>query len=242
MKLGLVVSLVAALGCTKGSDAPRAALGTERGDCRPAAEKGGIGSCDPGLLCLSNLCVRPPPADCQAIADQLASIELGNYAEPAARAPVVTKYKDACQKAFVSKEQGACIEKATDKWAAMQCAPAMFPEMKSTNDGTCGQVMTRIKSLIDKQMGTSADANATKMIGAMMDVMRQSCEQDGWPDELKKCIVHSSNDDALATCNNQMPPAIQQKIAERMQKAMTENMPQTPPMPTPEAPPSPPSP
>ncbi|MDX2091343.1 MAG: hypothetical protein SFX73_26020 [Kofleriaceae bacterium] len=235
MKLGVVVvCLLAALGCTKSSDAPpRAARGTERGDCRPAVDKGGLGTCDPGLLCLSNLCVRPPPADCQKVADHVASIELGNYAEPEARAPVVTKLKAACEKAFVSKEQGDCVEKATDKWAAMQCAPTMFPEMKSTNDGMCGQVMARVKALIEKQMGPSADANATKMVGSMMEVMRQSCEQDGWPDELKKCIVQSSDDDAMAACNSQMPPAIQQKIADRMQKAMMESMPQTPPMPTP---------
>src|SRR4051812_45288828 len=100
MKLALVVA-VGLFGCQHnrdvGDDRTQVALGKERADCR--ADK----TCDPGLLCLSNLCVRPPPADCQVVADQLASLDLGNYAEPEERAPVVAKYKGQCETLYVSK-------------------------------------------------------------------------------------------------------------------------------------------
>ncbi|HVK83980.1 MAG TPA: hypothetical protein VM513_07725 [Kofleriaceae bacterium] len=238
MTLRLVAALTLFIGCTQSDAPPRAARGTERGDCRPAAEKGAVGTCDPGLLCLSNLCVRPPPADCSAVGERLASFDLGNYAEPDARVPVVAKYKAACEKAFVSKEQGDCIAKADSNWAAKDCAPAMFPELKSTDTSLCGQVMVKIKALIDKQMGTtSADPSTAKLIAAMTDVMRQSCEQDGWPDALKQCLASANDDDAMTACNSQMPPSVQQKISERMQKAMSENM-QTMPPPPPPPPPS----
>ena len=55
-------------GKANGSAAP--VVGQERGDCRPDR------SCDPGLTCLSNLCVRPPtasPPTCAASARAPAS-------------------------------------------------------------------------------------------------------------------------------------------------------------------------
>src|ERR1043165_8492451 len=108
----VIVALAAAGGCkedrAQGQGDSRAALGKERGDCKPNKV------CDKGLWCLSTLCGRPPPADCKAVGETLASMELGNYAEPETRAPVVAKYQAACDKAFVTKEQGECIDKATD--------------------------------------------------------------------------------------------------------------------------------
>src|SRR4051812_2182289 len=105
MKLALLVA-VGLLGCQHnrdvGDDHPTIA-GKERADCR--SDK----TCDQGLWCLSNLCVRPPAADCQVVADELASIDLGNYAEPEDRAPVVAKYKSQCETLYVSKEEGVCL-------------------------------------------------------------------------------------------------------------------------------------
>ena len=108
----LLLSLLVAAGCSK------RAAGTEGAECYPNA------TCDAGLICLSNLCVRPPPASCQAVGEQLASIELGNYAEPEARAPVVARYRAACETAMVSREEGQCLDSARDRWsAAAQFAP-----------------------------------------------------------------------------------------------------------------------
>src|SRR5437660_356176 len=103
MKLA-VVAAIGLLGCQHNersrelgsSDRPSVA-GKERADCRPDK------TCDPGLLCLSNLCVRPPAADCQLVAEELASLDLGNYAEPEDRAPVVAKHKARCETEHVSK-------------------------------------------------------------------------------------------------------------------------------------------
>ena len=116
MKLGMALAMVTewAMGCSKEAGSDRPTLGKERADCR--LDK----TCDPGLMCLSNLCVRPPPADCTAVGEGLASHDLGNYAEPEDRAPVVDKYKRACHKAMVSKEQGECIAATTEKFAAIQ--------------------------------------------------------------------------------------------------------------------------
>src|SRR5678816_335702 len=76
---------------TSAPAAPVATRGKERADCRPDK------TCDPGLLCLSNLCVQPPPADCTSVGETLASFDLGNYAPVEERAPVVAKYKTQCE-------------------------------------------------------------------------------------------------------------------------------------------------
>src|SRR5687767_15742223 len=133
--------VIVVFGCAKGGGS-RGVAGTERGDCRSAEPK-----CETGLLCLSNLCVRPPPADCTNVADTLASIDLGNYAEPEERQPVVAKYKAACDKAYVSKEQGECIDKVKDKWSAAQCAPNMFPEITASK-GDCEKVASKVEAVM----------------------------------------------------------------------------------------------
>ncbi|MBA3463920.1 MAG: hypothetical protein H0T46_28445 [Deltaproteobacteria bacterium] len=193
----------------------RGSPGKERGDCKPNKV------CDPGLLCLSNLCVRPPPADCKAIGEQLASIDLGNYAEAETRAPVVAKYTAACEKAYVSKEQGDCMEKATDKWSASQCAPDMFPELKTAGGaGDCATIANRIRAQMGKQM-SGADPQTAQLFTKMMTVIQTSCEQDKWPGPFKQCVLAAGdNQDSMNKCNGLMPAEMQQKMTERMSKMM----------------------
>jgi hypothetical protein len=213
----VAVLAVCALGCQKDKEDPnggRPALGKERGDCKVNK------ACDPGLLCLSNLCVRPPPADCTAVAEGLASMDLGNYAEPEERAPVVSKYRAACDKAYVSKEQGECFAKATTKWAAQECAPDMFPELKSSGSGDCQQIAQRVRAQMGSSM-TGSDPQTAQMFEKVMRVVKESCEQDAWPDGFKKCVLAAGNSaDAMSACNSQMPAALQQKMTERMAKTM----------------------
>lgn len=235
MKLASVwVVAVFAVGCSKadsGTAGPsRPANGKERGDCVAPKQAAGepedefaIGTCDPGLLCLSNLCVRPPPADCQAIGEQLTSFELGNYAEPEEREPVVTKYKRACAKAMVSKEQGECIAKATDKPGVFQCAPLMFPDMgkpaEAGGTGECDQIATITRNAMSKSLGGSQDPQMVKMLEGVVVAMRESCAQDAWPDAFKQCILTAGdNTEAMNRCNGQMPPDLQKKLTDRMMK------------------------
>ncbi len=238
------VVAVFAVGCTKAESGqagpPRPANGKERGDCvAPKTEPGvvkdefAIGTCDPGLLCLSNLCVRPPPADCLAIGEQLTSFDLGNYAELEERAPVVDKYRRACMKAMVSKEQGECIAKATDKPGAFGCAPLMFPEMGKPAEaglgtgGECDQIMTTTREYMTKSVGSTQDPQMVKMLEAVLVAMRESCEQDGWPASFKQCILAAGEDaNARNGCNGQMPPDIKQTLTDRMTKIMQAQAPQ----------------
>jgi hypothetical protein len=218
MRRFVVLALIV-VGCARGG--ARGTPGAERGDCR-AGDK----PCDPGLLCLSNLCVRPPGADCAMVGETLASLDLGNYAELEERAPVVAKYKAACDKARVTKEEGDCLDAARDKWTASQCAPRMFPEL-AANKGNCNAVVTRLENALRTQLQAQDNPQIQQFIGTTLSVLRQSCEEDAWPDALKQCILTAQaapGVDALQTCNQQMPPALQTKLQERLQTAMRTQM------------------
>jgi hypothetical protein len=202
---------------TSATAAPVAELGKERADCRPDK------TCDPGLLCLSNLCVRPPPADCTSVGETLASFELGNYAPVEERAPVVAKYKAQCEKVYVTKEQGQCLDKTRDKWSAAQCAPALFPEL-AVAGGECRLLAAKMDHFLERQWAANKNDYMTKYRAAMVATLRDSCEQDHWPVELTKCGLTadlSRNAQSMPyECNQLMTPELQQKMQQRLAEAM----------------------
>lgn len=211
--LMLAITLAGATGaCAR--DRAAGPLGHERSDCRPDR------SCDTGLMCLSNLCVRPPPADCQAVADQLTSLDLGNYAEPEDRAPVVARYKGACEAAMLTKEEGQCIDKARDRWTAGECAPRMFHDVASNSTGECAAIVTRVREAMVKQAAYLNDPKIKGWFDRTSAILEQSCAQDHWPDSVKKCMLTSDPASLTTACNDQMPQALQQRLQERLTQAM----------------------
>ncbi len=216
MKLAWFVA-IGLLGCQHnrdvGDDHASVALGKERADCR--ADK----TCDPGLLCLSNLCVRPPPADCQLVADELASLDLGNYAEPEERAPVVAKFKTQCETLYVSKEEGLCLDKAKDHWAAAQCAARLYPEL-AAND--CTQVGDKTHAFAQRQYRNAGD-QYKMYVDAMGKAASQSCTEDKWSAELTKCVLGSDPNTSVFSygpCQQQLGNENMQKLQERYQKLL----------------------
>lgn len=206
----------------EGVKSDRGPLGTERADCRPVAgggAGGAVGACDVGLLCLSNVCVRPPPADCNLVAETLASNDLGNYAPVETRKPLVAKYSAECEKARVSKEEGECLLKAGSKWAAARCVPRLFPEQKSGGSADCEAIAARIMQLMDKELASMSE-DMQKMMSKVTSVMTASCHEDEWPAPFKQCILESSGADALNECDTHMPPGLEKRIQERMEQVL----------------------
>src|SRR5215510_2194065 len=114
----LVVVAAALVAC---SHSP--AAGTERGPCKSDH------SCDSGLVCLSDLCVRPAPADCGPVAEALASAKLGNYATPAERAPVIAEMRAACTKERLSTYDAKCLTAARSRFEMSRCPHPLLPEL-----------------------------------------------------------------------------------------------------------------
>lgn len=211
MQLSSFALASTALALVACSRAPSTGPGAERQPCRSG------NACDRGLMCLSDRCVRPPPADCTAVAAHAASFRLGNYATPEERGPVIAEYQAACAKAHVSKEQGACLLAAGDKWSAAQCVPAMFPDV-NLKDGSCDAVGAKIGEMISREM-TSKEM--VEMRDRVIKVIVASCREDAWPDKLKACMVAAKpTPDGMKACENLMPKELERKVSERMAKAM----------------------
>jgi len=239
MKLELAAVLACLVACAGGcNDTPGAAsasakspgveLGHERGDCRPDK------TCDTGLLCLSNVCVKPPGANCRLVGELLASVDLGNYAEPEERAPVVESYRMQCENLSLTKEEGECLMKvkANDRWAAAQCAPRLFPNLASPSSGNdCALVADKVKSFIEKSASYVNNVQMKPWFDTTIRVMREACEQDGWPAVLTKCILSNpapQNPAYFQTCQKDMPPQLQQKLQQRMSEAYQKMQQRTP--------------
>src|SRR5437660_1521683 len=81
------------------------------------------------------------------VADGLASLELGNYAEPEERAPVVAQKRAACEAAHVTKDEATCLDAARDTYSAARCVPRMFPALATGGGGDCGAITAKVRAL-----------------------------------------------------------------------------------------------
>src|SRR5262245_30975163 len=86
------------------------------------------------LFMLTRLFGSGATGDCDAVAEDMASYELGNYAEPDQRAPVVEKYRDMCKDKSVTDTESKCLVKAKNKLAAARCIPRLFPDIEVQED------------------------------------------------------------------------------------------------------------
>ncbi len=200
----MLVGLLAMSACDGGTSSG----GGERAACRKDEPR-----CEPGLVCMSERCVRPPPADCAAVADSLVSIELGNYASREQRVALTPAKRAACEQARVSADEATCLGKATNLWSAATCVPRLFPKVEATG---CAPVVARIRATIAGAVGN--DPTATQMVDTATAVIAASCAEDGWPEEVRRCILEAPGDgpEAMNQCEQVFPPALREKLEERM--------------------------
>lgn len=147
----IALAAIATLGCGRGGDqgAPAAAVGSERGACRPDR------SCDRGLQCLSDLCVRPPPADCAKVGEALSYLLLDNYAPAETRAALAADVHRQCQDQGLSADDAACLIRAQSR-AELRACP------KLVGLGDCARIRAHLEqvrsgSAVDAYLVTSAD-------------------------------------------------------------------------------------
>lgn len=200
---------------TTTTTAARGTAGTERGDCRPDK------SCDPGLLCLSNLCVAPPAADCQKLAETLASYEVGNYAPKGKRDSVVAEKKAKCEAERVTKDEEKCVDDAKDKWAIAKCVPRLYPELAPGKGlaSDCEIIIGKMQQMMG-EAGRSSDPQVQQILAKATTAIRASCMEDGWPDALRQCIitqpVATTGGDPMRACESLIPPGLTEKMQRRM--------------------------
>ena len=122
---------------------------------------------------------------------------------------------------MLSRDEQQCIDRTRDRWSAAQCAPRMFPDLASSSTGDCGAIGARVRAAVQKQASYLGDPRMRNWFDRTVAVMQESCEQDRWPDALKKCMLAGDELAAMTeACNQQTPPALRQKLQERLNQAM----------------------
>jgi hypothetical protein len=168
--------------CAGGNSGPakRAPDGTERGDCY------GNGTCNPGLLCLSNLCVRPPPADCAKVARHLDYMTLGNYASMAERAAFDEQVTRECQAAGLSKEEGDCILEAKSRQQLAGCPKPLVL-------GDCAKMADHVLKVVAPREPAEPDLRDR-------EGMIARCKELGITRQQEACVLEALSSADLRAC------------------------------------------
>lgn len=156
------------------------AAGKERGPCY------GNGTCDQGLVCLSDLCVAPPAADCPAIAEHLGGLLLGNYAPRDERARFLAGVTAECQERKLSRDDGGCLLRAESRQAIGQC-PAPL------GVGDCKAIVAHLRSLAPK-------AGADQWLVSAADRLIARCKNEVPSKQLEACVLAATQLDQVETC------------------------------------------
>ncbi len=209
--------LVVAAACSKGGGGDAegragATDGHERGACY------GNGTCDPGLVCYSDLCVRPPPADCAKVAEKLSGYRLDNYAPRDERRRVIDELTRLCRDAHLTEEEGRCILGAQGRAAIASCPRPVLPELTGDPTG-CMVFATHFTELVLDALATDgADpARLTGYRGEVTGALDASCRDDGWTDAARRCVLDATSmDTAERSCDATLPREVQRKVRDRI--------------------------
>jgi hypothetical protein len=182
MRLGLIAIVVLLVACKKdGAPSSGGTEGSERGACY------GNGTCNDGLTCLSNLCVRPPGADCGKIADKLGGLLLGNYAPRDERDQFLASTRAECEAAKLTKEEGDCLLAVPHRNAMGRCA-------RVVGVGDCTKIVAQLEALrptggTDQFLVTTADKLMSRCKNETPSKGFETCVMaaKGMP-ELDRCV------------------------------------------------------
>jgi hypothetical protein len=219
-----VLIVVAALAASSCSRAP--AAGSERGPCRAGK------ACDPGLTCLSDVCVRPPPADCGAVAEALAAITVGNYAPRDERAKAVGDLRATCEKARLSADEGKCIIAAKGRFALSKCPRPLLPGLAdlAKDPSGCHAVAAHMEEIGKAQMDGMPPAMRA-VLPRLIEVVESSCTDEAWSDEVKGCLLEASPQvkTSVDGCMKKMSSVQRRKFQDRVMAVVQEVMAAQPP-------------
>lgn len=199
----LAVAVVAALaGCSDG-DPP---AGGERAACRAD------GTCDVGLECWSEVCVRPPSADCGAVAARLAPIRLGNYATDLERGPVLAELRAQCQREQLTAREGRCLVSAADDDALADCPRALLPEL----DG----VRRRCLPLGPIALAFEGGQVSAAAAHAISETLVEQCIAERYAKPITTCMAGAGTVDAVRACAAELPGAARRTLDRKLDRAI----------------------
>ena len=176
VSLACALALALAAGC-KDKQPP---VGTERGACY------GNGTCDQGLVCLSDLCVQPPPVDCAAVAKKISFLMLSNYAKPREREEYISSMITDCKRADLTQPEADCLLGAKNRGALRHCPKPLVL-------GDCERALKHAQQLV---------AGQNPALAEMMDrgPALQRCQERGISKREEACVLAARTKEELDRC------------------------------------------
>lgn len=185
--------------------------GAERGVCGPEVV------CAAGLECWSERCIRPPPADCRAVGARLASRELGNYATPEEREPMVATWAKACEGERLSKAEGECITGAADDDAIAACPRPLVAELVGDPKG-CEKIGKKAKQLVEQGVGGQLGP-IMNVVDEVPGALSELCVEGRWSKAAKECLLSVTSFEDGERCVELLDYG-QQKAVERRLRSL----------------------
>jgi hypothetical protein len=126
-------------------------------------------------------------ADCKVVGEVLASTEVGNYAEPEERAPVVAKHTATCESLKLDQATRTCIAEQGDKMSIAYCAPEIVPDTKLEIVAAteCDAI---VKSANDRLATRAAYDWEKKWWTPRANAFLASCKKDRWTKQIGDCV------------------------------------------------------
>lgn len=132
---------------------------------------------------------QPPEPTCELVGETLASIEVGNYAEPEERAPSVAAGAKRCGAMKLSREDRQCVVDSADRASVAYCVPALFPEepqgavlTQAQCDGVAKAMMTQLEANLRANPQPDQRTWERQLLVAI-----EACRADRWNSEMAGC-------------------------------------------------------
>ncbi len=219
MRTVLLIGVLALAGGACAKQASGTAQGQERGACY------GNATCDVGLVCMSELCVRPPPADCAPVAQKLASYRLGNYAPREERARVLAELTEACTAARLSIDEGKCIVDATSRLDVAKCPRPLLAELQGDADGCKSVAEALARGLLE---GFATDPGQRRAVEPLLpeltSAMAAACVEDLWPEAGKQCVLAAKSFELMGRCDDAFGKDTFDRIGKRLMPVLEKLM------------------
>lgn len=151
-------------------------------------------------------------ATCDDVGINLASIDLGNYAEHDKLAPVVAKYRAQCAKLKLTTSERQCVFESADRPTITWCAPRMMPgtRVALVEAKECPDIATRMRQRTERAQP------GVKTWPKQLVALQSSCEQDRWTVAFGECVDTVPFPTYIdAYCGNAAPGPLRKQLQDR---------------------------
>lgn len=158
-------------------------------------------------------------ASCADVGISAASLQVGNYAEEAERAPIASKYRARCTRLRLDPVERQCVYEAPDAASMAYCAPRFWPELKVelVDPATCPALTNQIR---DQMNAVLSGQPRQDVWDRMLVAIQSSCERDRWTTAFAQCAAQQQYPTyVLPYCQQAAPASLYSRMEDRLAKA-----------------------